>query len=86
LARDFTKPVLLVHGDTHLFKIDRPFKKSPTEWIENITRLEVFGEFQMHAVQVTVDPARGPDLWSFRPIFNPAGQAPAGEKAAAAVK
>jgi len=86
LARDFTKPVLLVHGDTHLFKIDRPFKKSPTDWIENITRLEVFGEFQMHAVQVTVDPARGPDLWSFRPIFNPAGRAPAGEKAAAAVK
>jgi hypothetical protein len=84
LAHDFAKPVLFVHGDTHLFKIDQPFKKAPTEWIENITRLEVFGEFQMHAVQVTVDPARGADLWSFRPIFNPASRPPAAQKAAAA--
>ena len=84
LARDFTKPVLFIHGDTHLFKIDQPFKKAPTEWIENITRLEVFGEFQMHAVQVGVDPSRGADLWSFRPIFNPTERPQAGQKAAAA--
>jgi hypothetical protein len=76
LARDFAKPVLFVHGDSHIFRIDQPFKKSPTEVIENITRLEVFGEYQMHAVQVQVDPARGSDLWSFRPIFNPSGRAP----------
>jgi len=84
LARDFAKPVLFVHGDSHVFRIDQPFKKSPTEVIENITRLEVFGEFQMHAVQVTVDPARGTDLWSFRPIFNPAGRPQVGHAAVSA--
>ena len=76
LARDFTKPVLFVHGDSHVFRIDQPFKKSPTEVVENITRLEVFGEYQMHAVQVHVDPARGRDLWSFRPILNPSSRTP----------
>jgi hypothetical protein len=84
LARDFAKPVLFVHGDSHVFRVDQPFKKSPREVIENITRLEVFGEFQMHAVQVNVDPTRGTDLWSFRPIFNPAGRARSGPKSASA--
>ncbi|MGF1477404.1 MAG: hypothetical protein ACFB6S_17815 [Geminicoccaceae bacterium] len=39
--------------------------------IENITRLEVFGAEQMHAVEVTVDPST-PDVFGFSPIYNPA--------------
>lgn len=28
----------------------------------------------MHAVPVTVDPAKGPNIWGFQPIYNPADQ------------
>ncbi len=72
LARDFAKPVLFIHGDSHIFRLDRPFKDSKGKVIGNITRLEVFGAEHMHAVRVSVDPAKGPDMWAFQPIFNPA--------------
>lgn len=82
LARDFTKPVLLIHGDSHVFRIDQPFKESK-KVIENIARLEVFGEDQMHAVQVSVDPDKAADIWGFRPIFNPADRPQDAQKSAA---
>lgn len=78
LARDFAKPVLFIHGDSHIFRIDQPFKTAqasgPKRTVQNITRLEVFGEAQMHAVRVNVDPGKGPGIWAFQPIFNPADQ------------
>ena len=74
MAQAFAKPVLFVHGDTHLFRLDQPFKDAKGKTIASITRLEVFGEDQMHAVRVAVDPSKGPNLWSFQPIFNPADQ------------
>ena len=74
LARDFAKPVLFIHGDSHVFRIDQPFKEPKGKVIQNITRLEVFGEAQMHAVRVSVDPAKRAGIWAFQPIFNPADQ------------
>ncbi len=79
LARDFAKPVLFIHGDSHIFRIDQPFKTGPgptqRKALDNITRLEVFGEDQMHAVRVNVEPAMGmTGIWAFQPIFNPADQ------------
>jgi hypothetical protein len=74
LAMTFRKPVLIINGDTHTFRIDHPFKDAKRKPVTSITRLEVFGAEHMHAVRVTVDPAKGPDIWSFQPIYNPADQ------------
>jgi hypothetical protein len=53
LASRWGKPVLVVHGDSHQFKIDQPFQlhKKP---LPNITRLIVPGASDVRAVKVTV--------------------------------
>ena len=48
----FGKPVVLVHGDTHQYKLDHPWKDTP-----NLTRLETFPGFTPQWVKATVDPA-----------------------------
>ncbi len=55
LARQWGKPVLVVHGDSHQFRIDQPFTldKKP---LANVTRLIVPGERDVRAVQVRVQP------------------------------
>ena len=41
---NFDKPVLYVHGDTHLFRTDKPLYSAKTNRVfENFTRVEVFG-------------------------------------------
>lgn len=50
----FNGQVLLVHGDTHFFKIDKPLY-SPTKLLPNLTRVETFGSPSLHWVKVTVD-------------------------------
>jgi hypothetical protein len=57
----FGKPVLLVHGDSHFFRIDKPLpaRRAGTPIlpsIENFTRLETFGTPNHHWVEVSVDP------------------------------
>lgn len=47
-------PVLLIHGDSHVFRFDQPFSINKTP-ITNLTRLEVPGANDMRAVQVSVD-------------------------------
>jgi hypothetical protein len=53
LAQQAAVPVLLVHGDTHTFRWDRPFRLQgqPLE----LMRLEVPGEHDVRAVRVQVD-------------------------------
>lgn len=53
LASRWGKPVLVVHGDSHKFKIDQPFQfnKKP---LPNITRLIVPGATDVRAVKVSV--------------------------------
>ncbi len=74
LVQDWGRPVLLIHGDSHRFVIDRPFKavKEPGKGqvLRNLLRLQVFGEQEVHAVRVAVDPA-SPDPFAFKPLFNP---------------
>jgi hypothetical protein len=57
LVSDFEKPVLLVHGDTHQFIIDKPLytDRKKTKYLLNFTRLPVFGENDMHA-KITINP------------------------------
>lgn len=54
----FDKPVAYLHGDTHLFRIDKPLYSTKTKRLfENFTRVETFGWPDTHWVRVTVDPA-----------------------------
>lgn len=50
-AAAFGKPVLLVYGDSHTYRSGRPF---PTK-APNVLSLEVPGEKQMDAVEITID-------------------------------
>ena len=60
------KPVLLVHGDTHIQRVDTPFADSLGNTIVNLTRLETFGSPFMGWVRVTVDPD-DPGVFRFEP-------------------
>lgn len=65
--QNYKKPVLFIHGDTHIFHVSRPLLNKQTKrFYENFTRLEVFGDPDSHWVRVTVDPAR-PELFIIEP-------------------
>ena len=71
LAEAFGKPVLLIHGDSHAFRIDRPFKSSSGKMIPNLIRLEVFGSSNVHGVRVLVEPnAVNGSMFTFQPIWS----------------
>jgi hypothetical protein len=53
----YDKPVAYLHGDTHLFRIDKPlYSRKTNRLFENFTRVETFGNPDTHWVRVTVDP------------------------------
>lgn len=55
----FAKPVVLVHGDTHEFRIDKPMKNPATgEPVANFTRVEVYGSPVVGWIKATVEPGR----------------------------
>jgi hypothetical protein len=53
-ARSYAGQILLVHGDTHFFKLDKPLIDQE-HLIPNITRLQTFGSPNIHWVRVSVD-------------------------------
>jgi hypothetical protein len=54
---NYDRPVAFLHGDTHLFRIDKPlYSKKTKRLFENFTRVETFGDPDTHWVCVTVDP------------------------------
>lgn len=62
----FKKPVVLVHGDSHYFRIDKPLVGSRSQSrIENFTRVETFGSPDVHWLRATVD-FKDPNLFSFQ--------------------
>ena len=66
-AAEYEKPVLLIFGDSHNFRIFHPFpRRAP-----NVTALEVYGAAHMHAVEVSVD-TNEDAVFGFKSIFNPA--------------
>ena len=53
----FGRPVVLVHGDSHYFRIDKPMLGSRSlRRVESFTRVETFGENDNHWLHVSVDP------------------------------
>jgi hypothetical protein len=62
----FAKPVVYVHGDTHIFRIDKPLVDSRTQRIiENFTRVATFGHPDTHWIRATIDPG-DPNVFRFR--------------------
>ena len=71
----YDKPVAYLHGDTHLFRIDKPlYSKKTNRLFENFTRVETFGNPDTHWVRVTVD-ATDPQLFRFDPRIVPENRA-----------
>ena len=63
-VESYGKPTVLFHGDTHLFRIDKPLFSAKTRRpFENFTRVETFGWPDSHWVHVAVDPAN-PELFT----------------------
>lgn len=65
-ALAFEKPVVVVHGDSHYFRIDKPLRGATTGTVENVTRLETFGQPNHHWLLASVDPS-DPNVFVFRP-------------------
>lgn len=70
LAIAFGKPVLLVHGDTHYFRVDIPYYDAHREIVPNITRVEGFGDYNYHWVRISVDP-KDPHVFRITPEIIP---------------
>jgi hypothetical protein len=64
-ARRLGKPVLFVHGDTHIYRVDTPFVDAAGP-IANLVRLETYGSPFVGWVKVTVDADR-PEVFTFEP-------------------
>lgn len=68
-AKDFGKPVLVIAGDYHFFEVSR-FLDMDGKPAPHVTRLQVYGDKNVHAVRVTVDPD-APGVFSFAPLIAP---------------
>ncbi len=61
----FGRPVVLTHGDTHYFRLDKPLTNVGGRRLDYFTRVESFGSPHMHWIRVSVDPA-DPLVFRFR--------------------
>ncbi len=65
-VRQYGRPVLFIHGDTHQHKIDKPLKYKH-QAVTNFTRLEVFGSPDLGAVYIHVYPDTE-NVFRFEPV------------------
>jgi hypothetical protein len=76
---DFRRPVAYVHGDSHYFRVDKPFQDALGRRLENFTRVETFGDNQqngdndVHWLKVTVDPFSR-DVFTYQTQIVPANR------------
>jgi hypothetical protein len=72
----FRRPVAYVHGDSHYFRVDKPFQDAQGRRLESFTRVETFGNNQangtndVHWLKVIVNP-RSRDVFAFEPQIVP---------------
>jgi hypothetical protein len=74
-TRKFGKPVVLAHGDSHYFRVDKPLPRPDPDGnrrprLLNFTRVENFGSPDVHWVRGLVD-SHNPELFTFRPELLP---------------
>lgn len=73
-SKAFGRPVLLAHGDTHYFRLDKPLTlpagAAGSAQLENFTRVENFGSPSVHWVEVFVD-AQDPNVFNVVPRIVP---------------
>jgi hypothetical protein len=75
----FARPVVYVHGDSHYFRVDKPFLDAQGRRLENFTRVETFGDNQnngnndVHWVKALVDP-HSRDVFAFQSQIVPANR------------
>jgi hypothetical protein len=67
-THNFDGQVLLVHGDSHYFRVDKPMYDADGTLTRNFTRVEVFGDTDNSWVEMTVD-ANSPEVFSFKPVI-----------------
>ncbi len=64
-TEQFGRPVVLAHGDSHYFRIDKPLRRNRDgRRLWNFTRVETFGASDVHWIEVKVDPASA-NVFSF---------------------
>jgi hypothetical protein len=63
-SENFSGHVVLVHGDSHYFKVDQPITLPSGGVLANFTRVETWGARQTHWVSATIDPS-DPNLFEF---------------------
>ena len=72
----FQKPVAFVHGDSHYFRLDKPFLNAVGQRLENFTRVETFGDNQQNGtndvnwLKVFVD-ANSREVFTYQPQIVP---------------
>jgi hypothetical protein len=66
-TKSFSGQVVLVHGDTHFFKIDKPLISS-NKLLTNLTRVQTFGSPNIHWVRATIDPTSR-HVFTFQPMI-----------------
>ena len=65
---NFKGEVLLIHGDTHRYRVDQPlFDAQKKQLVLNFTRIEVFGYPYMNWVRVRVSQRDGKTVFSASP-------------------
>ncbi|SJM90852.1 conserved hypothetical protein [Crenothrix polyspora] len=63
----FGGEIVLVHGDVHFFKIDKPLVDQ-AHLVKNFTRVETFGSPNVHWIKVSVNPYSR-NLFTFEPMM-----------------
>ncbi len=72
----FRKPVAVVHGDSHYFRVDKPLQDSQGRRLENFTRVETFGDNaangnnDVQRLKVLVN-ARSREVFAYQPQIVP---------------
>ncbi|ABM03558.1 conserved hypothetical protein [Psychromonas ingrahamii 37] len=67
-THNFGGQVLLVHGDSHYYKVDKPMYEDDGRLTANFTRVQVFGAEDNSWIEMTVDP-KSEDVFSFAPVI-----------------
>jgi hypothetical protein len=64
----YDRPVVCIHGDSHYYRIDKPFRDASGKTFLGFTRIEVFGSPNVAGLIITVDPD-DPQIFSTRPYY-----------------